>query len=66
LLYDKPWMLFERISACLQVDPFKIAELRCVRDPTDLFELAKTIDGDYFNFEEAFTWVNSLWNCGRL
>ncbi len=43
-LYDKPHTPFERVSACPQADPIKIAQLKKLRDCTDPFKLAKTIE----------------------
>lgn len=43
-LYDKPQTPFERISVCPGADPTKIAELKKLKDSTDPFELAKTIE----------------------
>lgn len=43
-LCDKPKTPLERISACPQIDPVKVAELKKLRDGTDPFGLAKTIE----------------------
>jgi len=43
-LYDKPQTPLERVSACPKADPAKIAQLKKLRDCTDPFELAKTIE----------------------
>jgi hypothetical protein len=43
-LYDKPQTPFERISVCPGADPVKIAELKKLKDCTDPFKLAKTIE----------------------
>ena len=43
-LYDKPQPPFERVSACPQADPIKIAEVKKLRDCTDPFKLAKPIE----------------------
>ncbi|MEK7341323.1 MAG: hypothetical protein AABZ69_03795, partial [Candidatus Binatota bacterium] len=40
----KPQTPLERIAACPQADPTKIAELKKLKDCTDPFELAKTIE----------------------
>lgn len=42
--YDKPQTPLERVAACPQADPLKLAELQKLRDATDPFALAKTID----------------------
>ncbi len=42
--YDKPQTPLERVAACPQADPLKITELKKLRDATDPFALAKTID----------------------
>jgi hypothetical protein len=42
--YDKPQTPLERVAACPQADPLKLAELKKLRDATDPFELAKTIE----------------------
>ena len=42
--YDKPQTPFERVAACPGADPLKIAALQKLRDATDPFALAKTID----------------------
>jgi hypothetical protein len=42
--YDKPQTPLERVAACPQADPLKLAELQKLRDTTDPFALAKTID----------------------
>ena len=43
-LYDKPQTPLERVSACPKADPTKITQLKKLRDSTDPFELAKTIE----------------------
>ncbi len=43
-LYDKPKTPFERVSACPQADPIKVAELKKLKDGTDPFKLAKTFE----------------------
>lgn len=43
-LYDKPQTPLERLLACPQADPAKVAVLKKLRDGTDPFELAKTIE----------------------
>ena len=43
-LYDKPQTPLERLLACPQADPAKVAALKKLRDGTDPFELAKTIE----------------------
>ena len=42
--YDKPKTPLERVAACPQADPLKLAELKKLRDATDPFDLAKTIE----------------------
>ena len=42
--YDKPKTPLERVAACPQADPLKLAELQKLRDATDPFALAKTVD----------------------
>jgi transposase InsO family protein len=42
--YDKPQTPLERVAACPQADPLKLAELKKLRDATDPFDLAKTIE----------------------
>lgn len=42
--YDKPQTPLERLSNCPQADPAKIQELKNLRDRTDPFALAKTIE----------------------
>lgn len=42
--YDKPQTPLERVAACPQADPLKLAELKKLRDATDPFALAKTIE----------------------
>jgi hypothetical protein len=42
--YDKPQTPLERLSACPQADPAKVSELKKLREGTDPFELAKTIE----------------------
>ena len=42
--YDHPQTPLERVAACPQADPVKLAELKKLRDTTDPFELAKTIE----------------------
>ncbi len=42
--YDKPQTPLERVAACPQADPLKLAELKKLRAATDPFELAKTIE----------------------
>jgi transposase InsO family protein len=42
--YDKPKTPLERVAACPQADPIKITELKKLRDATDPFALAKTVD----------------------
>lgn len=42
--YDKPKTPLERVAACLQADPLKLAQLKKLRDATDPFDLAKTIE----------------------
>jgi hypothetical protein len=42
--YDKPQTPLERVAACPQADPLRITELKKLRDATDPFALAKTID----------------------
>jgi hypothetical protein len=42
--YDKPQTPLERVAACPGADPLKLAELLKLRDTTDPFALAKTID----------------------
>jgi hypothetical protein len=42
--YDKPQTPLERVAACPHAEPLKLAELQKLRDATDPFALAKTID----------------------
>ena len=42
--YDKPLTPLERLLTCPQADPAKVAELKKLRDGTDPFKLAKTIE----------------------
>ena len=42
--YDKPQTPLERVAACPQADPLKLAELQNLRDATDPFALAKAIE----------------------
>ena len=42
--YDKPQTPLERLLNCPQTDPAKIQELKNLRDRTDPFALAKTIE----------------------
>ena len=42
--YDRPQTPLERVAACPQADPLKLADLKKLRDATDPFELAKTIE----------------------
>lgn len=42
--YDKPLTPLERLATCPQADSAKVAELKKLRDGTDPFELAKTIE----------------------
>jgi transposase InsO family protein len=42
--YDKPQTPLERVAACPQADPLKLAELQRLRDATDPFALAKTVE----------------------
>jgi hypothetical protein len=42
--YDKPLTPLERLLACPQADPVKVQELKKVRETTDPFVLAKTIE----------------------
>ena len=42
--YDKPRTPLERLWACSQADSAKLAELKKLREGTDPFELAKTIE----------------------
>lgn len=42
--YDKPQTPLERVAACPQANPLKLAELKKLRDTTDPFALAKTIE----------------------
>ena len=42
--YDKPLTPLERLSTCPQAEPTQVAELKRLRDGTDPFELAKTIE----------------------
>lgn len=42
--YDKPQTPLERVAACPQADPLKLAELQKLRDATDPFALAKTVE----------------------
>ena len=42
--YDKPLTPLERLLACPPADPAKLAELKKVREATDPFALAKTIE----------------------
>jgi len=42
--YDRPLTPLERLLACSQTDPVKLQELKRLRDATDPFALAKTIE----------------------
>ena len=42
--YDKPLTPLERLLACPQADPAKLQELKKLREATDPFKLAKTIE----------------------
>jgi transposase InsO family protein len=42
--YDKPLTPLDRLSACPQADPARMAELQKLREGTDPLELAKTIE----------------------
>ncbi|MGH7926254.1 MAG: integrase catalytic domain-containing protein [Candidatus Binatia bacterium] len=42
--YDKPQTPLERVAACPHADPLKLAKLQKLRDATDPFALAKTIN----------------------
>ena len=42
--YDRPQTPFERVSACPKIDPAKLQELKRLRQDTDPFALAETID----------------------
>jgi hypothetical protein len=42
--YDKPQTPLERVAACPQADPLKLAALQKLRDATDPFALAKTVE----------------------
>jgi hypothetical protein len=42
--YDEPQTPLERVAACPQADPLKLAELKKLRDATDPFMLSKTIE----------------------
>jgi transposase InsO family protein len=42
--YDKPQTPFERMAACPQADLLKLVELQKLRDATDPFALAKTVE----------------------
>jgi hypothetical protein len=42
--YDKPLTPLERLLACPQADPAKLQELKKLRETTDPFKLAKTIE----------------------
>jgi hypothetical protein len=42
--YDKPQTPLQRLAACPQTDPLKLAELQKLKNTTDPFALAKTIN----------------------
>ena len=42
--YDKPRTALERVGACAQADPAEVAELKKLREGTDPFALANTIE----------------------
>ena len=42
--YDKPQTPLDRVAACPQADPLKITALKKLRDASDPFALAKTLD----------------------
>jgi len=42
--YDRPQTPFERVLACKQADPAKLAELKRLRERLDPFELSRAID----------------------
>src|SRR5207247_1715834 len=42
--YDHPQTPFERVLACKEADPQKVAELKRLRDRLDPFELSRAID----------------------
>jgi hypothetical protein len=42
--YDKPQTPLERVAACPQADPVKLAELKKLRNATDPFALSKIIE----------------------
>lgn len=42
--YDQPRTPFERVQACAEADPHKVAELQRLRDALDPFDLARRID----------------------
>ncbi len=43
-VYDRPQTPFERVRACPEADPGKVAHLRALRDQLDPFALAEAID----------------------
>lgn len=43
-LYDRPQTPFERVQACPEADPRKVAQLTALRDRLDPFRLAQAID----------------------
>jgi hypothetical protein len=43
-VYDRPQTPFERVQACPEADPVKVAQLRALRAQLDPFALAKAID----------------------
>ena len=42
--YDKPQPPLERVAACPEADPLKLAQLQKLREVTDPFALAKIIE----------------------
>lgn len=43
-VYDRPQTPFERVRACPEADPVKVAQLQTLRDQLDPFALAEAID----------------------
>jgi hypothetical protein len=56
--YDRPQTPFERVLACKQVEPRKLAELGRLRERLDPFELSRAIDRQ---LERIYTM-----RCGRV
>lgn len=51
--YDRPQTPLERVLACTEADPTKVARLKLLRDRLDPFQLSQTID-------QQLKWIHSL------